>query len=138
VLRNSTHAISATAPPPTPLNRATICGIAVILTLVSRAWPAGSVGMSAAPVAADTIGGTTGIDQPPNAPSGRMRWLVIIRYGIHTAVTRPSRAPPVHSVQSTASAAGSNLNGYDTRLPDPPPDASSAPFPTSLTTTVLG
>ena len=32
VLRNSTHAISATAPPPTPLNSATICGIAVIFT----------------------------------------------------------------------------------------------------------
>jgi hypothetical protein len=30
--RNSAHAISATAPPPTPLNSATICGIAVIFT----------------------------------------------------------------------------------------------------------
>ena len=30
-MRNSTHAIRATAPPPTPLNSATICGIAVIL-----------------------------------------------------------------------------------------------------------
>ena len=31
--RNSTSEISATAPPPTPLNSATICGIAVIFTL---------------------------------------------------------------------------------------------------------
>ena len=31
-LRNSTHAINATAPPPTPLKSATICGIWVILT----------------------------------------------------------------------------------------------------------
>ena len=30
--RNSTQAISAAAPPPTPLNSATICGIAVIFT----------------------------------------------------------------------------------------------------------
>ena len=30
--RYSTQAISATAPPPTPLNSATICGIAVIFT----------------------------------------------------------------------------------------------------------
>ena len=29
---NSTSEISATAPPPTPLNSATICGIAVIFT----------------------------------------------------------------------------------------------------------
>ena len=32
VSRNSAHAISATVPPPTPLNRATSCGIAVIFT----------------------------------------------------------------------------------------------------------
>jgi hypothetical protein len=31
-LRNSDQAIRATAPPPTPLNSATICGIAVIFT----------------------------------------------------------------------------------------------------------
>ena len=30
--RNSTNEIRATAPPPTPLNSATICGIAVIFT----------------------------------------------------------------------------------------------------------
>lgn len=36
---NSTHAMSATAPPPTPLNSATICGIAVILTLRADGTP---------------------------------------------------------------------------------------------------
>jgi hypothetical protein len=44
-LRNSTTAISATAPPPTPLNSATICGIAVILTLRAAGTP------TAAPIA---------------------------------------------------------------------------------------
>ena len=33
VLRNSTYAIRATAPPPTPLKSATICGICVIFTM---------------------------------------------------------------------------------------------------------
>ena len=37
--RNSDHAISATAPPPTPLNSATICGIAVIFTLRAAGTP---------------------------------------------------------------------------------------------------
>ena len=37
--RNSAHAISAIAPPPTPLNRATICGIAVIFTLRAAGTP---------------------------------------------------------------------------------------------------
>ena len=39
MLRNSTHAIRATAPPPTPLNSATICGIAVIFTLRAAGTP---------------------------------------------------------------------------------------------------
>ena len=39
VWRNSTHAMSATAPPPTPLNSATICGIAVIFTLRAAGTP---------------------------------------------------------------------------------------------------
>ena len=38
-MRYSTHAISATAPPPTPLNSATICGIAVIFTLRAAGTP---------------------------------------------------------------------------------------------------
>ena len=37
--RNSTHAISATAPPPTPLKIATICGIAVIFTRSAAGIP---------------------------------------------------------------------------------------------------
>ena len=37
--RNSTTLISATAPPPTPLNSATICGIAVIFTLRAAGTP---------------------------------------------------------------------------------------------------
>jgi hypothetical protein len=36
---NSASAISAAAPPPTPLNSATICGIAVIFTLRARDAP---------------------------------------------------------------------------------------------------
>ncbi len=36
---NSASAISAAAPPPTPLNRATICGIAVIFTLRAPTTP---------------------------------------------------------------------------------------------------
>ena len=39
VSRNSTRLISATAPPPTPLNSATICGIAVIFTLRAAGMP---------------------------------------------------------------------------------------------------
>ena len=37
--RYSTHAINATAPPPTPLKIATICGIAVIFTLRAAGIP---------------------------------------------------------------------------------------------------
>ena len=37
--RNSTQAISATAPPPTPLKIATICGIAVIRTFNAAGIP---------------------------------------------------------------------------------------------------
>ena len=37
--RNSTQATRATAPPPTPLNRATNCGIAVILTCFADGTP---------------------------------------------------------------------------------------------------
>jgi hypothetical protein len=37
--RYSTQEISATAPPPTPLNSATICGIAVIFTARAAGTP---------------------------------------------------------------------------------------------------
>ena len=39
VRRNSAQAISATAPPPTPLNSATICGIWVICTERAAGMP---------------------------------------------------------------------------------------------------
>ena len=47
-MRNSDQAISATAPPPTPLNSATICGIAVIFTWRADGTP------SAAPTTSPT------------------------------------------------------------------------------------
>ena len=46
--RYSTNEISATAPPPTPLNSATICGIAVIFTLRAAGTP------TAVPIATPT------------------------------------------------------------------------------------
>ena len=48
MVRNSDHAMSATAPPPTPLNSATICGIAVIRTRRADGTP------SAAPITSPT------------------------------------------------------------------------------------
>ena len=39
VRRNSAHEIRNTAPPPTPLNSATICGIAVIFTWRAAGTP---------------------------------------------------------------------------------------------------
>ena len=48
VVRNSDQAIRATAPPPTPLNSATICGIAVIRTRRADGTP------SAAPITSPT------------------------------------------------------------------------------------
>ncbi len=36
---NSAHAMSATVPPPTPLNSATSCGIAVILVFLAGGTP---------------------------------------------------------------------------------------------------
>ena len=49
MVRNSDQAISATAPPPTPLNSATICGIAVILTWRADGTP------SAVPITRPTM-----------------------------------------------------------------------------------
>ena len=56
--RNSAQAIRNTAPPPTPLNSATICGIAVIFTLRAAGTP------TAVPSA------TPSDDQPPVALAG--------------------------------------------------------------------
>ena len=71
--------------------------------------------MSSAPLAADTIGGTTGISQPPNAPSGSAAELVATplvarepgsgtrRYldGALHAQAGLDRVPPVAEVSST-------------------------------------
>ncbi len=62
-------------------------------------------GISSAPVAADTIGGTTGISQPPKAASGSTRYWVNIRYGMLIAVNRPPTVPAVHSTQARSTAA---------------------------------
>jgi hypothetical protein len=56
--------------------------------------------MSAAPVAAETIGATTGISQAPHALSGANSWRVNIRYGTTAAAASPVAVP---AVQSTAS-----------------------------------
>ena len=49
MVRNSDQEISATAPPPTPLNSATICGIAVIFTWRADGTP------SAVPITSPTM-----------------------------------------------------------------------------------
>ena len=55
---------------------------------------------------ADTIGGTIGISQPPNAESGLFSWRVNARYGTSTAVSSPPMVPMVHRTQSMVTAAG--------------------------------
>ena len=52
MVRNSDHAISATAPPPTPLNSATICGIAVILTRRAAGTPINAPSTRPSPISA--------------------------------------------------------------------------------------
>ena len=79
--------------------------------------------MSSAPLAADTMGGTIGISQPPNAPSGLISCRVIIRNGIQVAVTSPSAVPRPHSTQSASIAAPSPIQS----LP-----RSSVPVPTVI------
>ena len=71
-------------------------------------------------MAAETIGGTTGISQPPNAASSPISCLVIIRYGIQTVVTSPSAVPADHSTQSARTAQA------------PAPLSSSVPVPTVI------
>ena len=77
--------------------------------------------MSSAPVAALTMGGTTGISHPPNAASGAARNLVNIRYGTATLLARPVIVPSGHSTASMAIAACAPIS-------DGP--SSSAPAPT--------
>ena len=59
--RYSTQAINATAPPPTPLNNATIWGIAVIFTLRAAGTP------TAVPIARPTMIRMT-VPEPSNSP----------------------------------------------------------------------
>ena len=68
--------------------------------MVSRGCPAGRCGISSAPVAALTMGGTTGISQPPNAASGAARSRVNIRYGTARLLARPPSVPSGHSTAS--------------------------------------
>ena len=69
-----------------------------------RPVPGSMCGISSAPDAADTIGGTTGISHPPNAASGSTLSWVNIRYGIVAAVKSPPTVPAVHSTQSRSTA----------------------------------
>jgi hypothetical protein len=71
--RNSTRLISATAPPPTPLNSATICGIAVIFTPRAAGIPiavpiATPITISAqSPIRSSSSVATSAIPMPPAA-----------------------------------------------------------------------
>jgi hypothetical protein len=67
-------------------------------------------------VAAATIGGTTGISQPPNAASGATSCCVNIRYGMLTAVNSPPAGPAVQSTQAIVTAAGSPMRSAPTRI----------------------
>ena len=80
-------------------------------------------GISKAPAAAETIGGTTGISQPPNAASGSTLSWVNIRYGIVAAVNSPPRVPVVHNTQARSTAIRPPIRS----LP-----VSSAPAPTVI------
>ena len=84
--------------------------------MVSRSSPAGACGTSRAPTAADTIGGTTGISQPPNAPSCRTSRRVNNRYGTMTAVRNPSTVPIPHRTQPMFTARLSPMYLDPTRI----------------------
>ncbi len=87
---------------------------------VCWACPAGRCGIRRAPVAALTIGGTTGISQPPNAESSRTSWLVNALQGTSTEVTRPRMVPSVHSTASTTRAGPAPMTCSPTnRVPAP-------------------
>ena len=62
------------------------------------------MGDRSAPVAADTIGGTTGISQLPNVIDWSRRWRVNIRYGIAAAASRPVAVPRPQRTLSTTTA----------------------------------
>jgi hypothetical protein len=79
--------------------------------------------MSKAPAAAETMGGTTGISQPPNAASGSTLSCVNIRNGIVAAVNSPPMVPVVHNTHARSTATRSPIRS----LP-----VSSAPAPTVI------
>ena len=83
--------------------------------MVCRPTPAGICGISSAPVAAATIGGTTGMSQPPNAASGSTECWVNIRYGMLTAVNSPPTVPAAQSAQASSTAACSPMRSPPTR-----------------------
>ena len=71
--RYSTRLISATAPPPTPLNSATICGIAVIFTLRAAGMPTAvpisspRISSGQSPIRSSSSVATTAITMPAAA-----------------------------------------------------------------------
>ncbi len=73
--RYSTQAMIATAPPPTPLNSATICGIAVIRTLSAAGRP------TAVPITSPTMI-STGVPEPSHTP------------GVSSVATTATTIPP--------------------------------------------
>ena len=91
--------------------------------MVWRPAPAAMRESNSAPVAADTMGGTTGINHPPNAASGSTSCWVNIRKGMLTAVNRPPSVPAVHSTQSRSTAMRSPVRSLPT---------STAPAPTVI------
>jgi hypothetical protein len=90
---------------------------------VARPVPEAMCGISSAPNAADTIGGTTGISQPPNAASGSTLSWVNMRNGIVAAVNSPPRVPAAHNTQARSTAI---------RMPTRSLPISNAPAPTVI------
>jgi hypothetical protein len=88
-----------------------------------RPAPGAIWGISRAPAAADTIGGTTGISQPPNAASGSTLSWVNIRNGIVAAVNSPPTVPADHNTHARSTATRSPIRSLPT---------SSAPEPTVI------
>ena len=80
--RNSAHAIRNTAPPPTPLNSATIWGIAVIFTLRAAGMP------TAVPM-------TTPITIRPQFPSLGLSSVAMTAIAMPTAAIRLPRTAVV-------------------------------------------
>jgi hypothetical protein len=75
----------------------------------------------AAPVAAETIGGTTGISHVAKVRRGSSSPRANIRVGIATQTARPAAVPSPHSTESTTTAAWAPISSGAT---------SSAPAPT--------